>query len=1140
MFRVSRKLLNSLCMLLLSITVQIAHSQDEMPKQSALETQIETSLTNLANASKEDTQAAQVAGVYRKAQQNLTDAEAATAAAASYKQAIDTATEKRTRLEQDIAQMQRKISQTPLGGLTLGDDVNALEQQYAVEQSELSSNQAIQRNLLSELTKLTTRSDIIQSSLTEARANLATSEQQLDSGKKSSSTSSSQEAANVLVQTERELFSAMITMLDLERLSAPVRKSILELELQLANLRVDYHQHRIEKLNTALQALRSSELETTQQQITRMQETLSSEHPIVRTAVELNIAIAKELEETNRQLTSSREQLAVTKEHLRSAQNSFDRLQKQLKIANIDSSLGELLIKERLRIKNLPIYSRQLEERRTQVAHTRLTQYALFDEISDYANASESATRALETETAVRDDIQVDQLGAIHADLTMLFENRDQLLKSLYSTKEQLIKVLDELSLSQQQFLDTSSTYKQLIDNSLWYVRTSPSLSPETFNRLIGSISWLFSADTWHDPLQAMEDSVLERPWLALMMVSIIVLLFLKRHVMVNRLDVIASRVGRVSKDNFVLTLQALLITLLLALPAPLFFYFMGYLVGVPGESIFAENLQNSLQAAANLLLPLSFIQRCFRENGLARVHFGWSEHATHRLRAAFKWFIPIAIFGLFMTAITHWNWDIDTSISSSLGRLGFLILTITLSRIAWVILNPANGVVKNYIATLSTPKQMRYRYLWAPLATLIPLLMALLAALGYYYSALIISAQYSLTMLVAVFGIFTYYLAMRWITIVERRTAFRREQREKLEAAEAAIEEEQAGEASPELSDMPKLTEEDLDTRVRRFIKLFVYIILFFALARIWVNFTTGLSIMDDVTLWYATKAHGNDTAVVAITVHDLVVAIVVIILTFVGARNLPGVIEVALLQPMAVSTGNRYAIASVTSYLIFTIGFIISLSLIGISWSDVQWLIAAVGVGLGFGLKEIFANVIAGLILLFERPVRIGDMITVGDRNSDLTGLISRIRMRATTVTDWDNREIVIPNQELITQTVINWTLSDTSTRVCVDVGVAYDSDPEHVHRVIMDTVTANPQVQDDPKPGVFFLGFGDSALLFKVYAFVRERQLRLSLTHELHVAINKALRENNISIPYPQRDLHIKNGDTAVAAKGTPDTP
>jgi potassium efflux system protein len=191
-------------------------------------------------------------------------------------------------------------------------------------------------------------------------------------------------------------------------------------------------------------------------------------------------------------------------------------------------------------------------------------------------------------------------------------------------------------------------------------------------------------------------------------------------------------------------------------------------------------------------------------------------------------------------------------------------------------------------------------------------------------------------------------------------------------------------------------------------------------------------------------------------------------------------------------------------------------------VGWSNIQWLVAAVGLGLGFGLQEIFANFVSGLIILFERPIRVGDTVTVGN----ISGVVSRIRIRATWITGFDRKELVVPNKEFVTTQLVNWSLSDAISRVEIRVGIAYGSDTEKAIELLQDAADANPDVLRDPAPSVLFRGFGDSSLDFELRAFSPDMERRLPIVHALHMAIDRSFRTNGIEIAFPQRDVHLRS--------------
>ncbi len=179
-----------------------------------------------------------------------------------------------------------------------------------------------------------------------------------------------------------------------------------------------------------------------------------------------------------------------------------------------------------------------------------------------------------------------------------------------------------------------------------------------------------------------------------------------------------------------------------------------------------------------------------------------------------------------------------------------------------------------------------------------------------------------------------------------------------------------------------------------------------------------------------------------------------------------------------------------------------------------------AATSLGIGFGLQEIVANFISGIIILFERPIRVGDMVTVGDS----VGVVSRIQIRATTILTRDRQELLVPNKEFITGRLLNWSLTDQITRLVIPVGVAYGSDIPLSMKIITEVAENNEYVSKDPQPFVTFESFGDNSLTLILRAFTDSVDYRLKAVSTLHEEINRRFNEAGIVIAFPQRDLHF----------------
>lgn len=237
---------------------------------------------------------------------------------------------------------------------------------------------------------------------------------------------------------------------------------------------------------------------------------------------------------------------------------------------------------------------------------------------------------------------------------------------------------------------------------------------------------------------------------------------------------------------------------------------------------------------------------------------------------------------------------------------------------------------------------------------------------------------------------------------------------------------------------------------------------------------------------------------------------------------------IVLALLARAKVEEGIQYATARIVGYVIWVLGFMVGLPMLGIPLNSLMVALGAVGIGVGLGLQKIAENFISGLILLFGRPVKVGDRVKVGD----VVGTVSEIQARVTLVTTNDNIVHLVPNAKLVSEEVVNLTHNDRVVRFHFPVGVSYGSDPNEVKECLLEVAKEHPKILSDPAPDVVFLGFGDSSLDFILRGFSRTMvQVPEVLTSEVNFRIWYALKERGITIPFPQRDLHIRSFDQAV---------
>ena len=282
-----------------------------------------------------------------------------------------------------------------------------------------------------------------------------------------------------------------------------------------------------------------------------------------------------------------------------------------------------------------------------------------------------------------------------------------------------------------------------------------------------------------------------------------------------------------------------------------------------------------------------------------------------------------------------------------------------------------------------------------------------------------------------------------------------------------------------------------------------------------------------------------GFEVAGFSIVPSRLLLAVLVFALLLTLSRWITARLNSKWLQKTRMDRGAREALVTFSGYVIVALAILFALSVAGIEFTNLAIVAGALSVGIGFGLQNVVNNFVSGLILLFERPVRTGDWIVVGSTQ----GTVKRISIRSTTVQTFDRAEVIVPNSELISGQVTNWTLDTAWGRVCVPVGVAYGSDTAKVKELLLEAANAHPLVVRDhprwPKPNALFLAFGASSLDFELRVIVRDISERVQVISDLNFAIDQAFRDNGIEIPFPQQDVYIKQVPKELG-RGTGPTP
>lgn len=264
------------------------------------------------------------------------------------------------------------------------------------------------------------------------------------------------------------------------------------------------------------------------------------------------------------------------------------------------------------------------------------------------------------------------------------------------------------------------------------------------------------------------------------------------------------------------------------------------------------------------------------------------------------------------------------------------------------------------------------------------------------------------------------------------------------------------------------------------------------------------------------------------SITPLNIIYLILLTIILFWLSNKLKNFLIEKVLGKTALDIGAKQAIGTILRYVVLLVGFLIILQTVGINLTTLNVLAGAIGIGVGFGLQNIASNFISGLIILFERPVKVGDRVEVGD----VDGKVIAVGARSTRIRTNDNITIIVPNSKFIEENVVNWTFENKIVRFRVPIGVAYDSDLNQVKKLLLEVAAENEDVLQEPKSAVRLIKFGDSSIDLQLWVWTQTKlQRKTAFISNLNFAIWEKFRANNIEIPFPQADLHIKSGKLEV---------
>ncbi|MCA8920467.1 MAG: mechanosensitive ion channel [Planctomycetes bacterium] len=957
-------------------------------------------------------------------------------------------------------------------------------------------------------------------------------------------------AARTLALAQRRALSEQIRAHELELRSYDSRNELLLVRREKAQRTLAGAEELVSQLQALLAERRKLETERASAEARRLLREAARQSPAMHDLALENEALAKRRGQVSDRLEQVTAEVSDARQRLERLRERYASVRRKVETVGLADAMGMLLRREYEELPKAETYTRTSRLRKEEIARVQFEQILLQERYDSFGTLEAEIKELVATAGAsAQERAEFEAIGA------ELVSSRRQVLQTLIGDQSSLAgQLVDQETLSRE-LAATTQLYREYIEERILWVRSVEGNAIPALKDFWAALRWLTRPSDGATVLSEAASHNGQHPLRLLSLLLGLAALTALGVYARRRLEALATQARSKREVTIAPTLKALGFTLALTALGPASLWGAAdLLLALPSRQTLPLAWAAGFRRAAVALALLELLRHLARPHGVGAGHFRWPSEGARALHRALIWLILSYVPATFVIAVL--DHQPEQAYGDSLGRALFVLAMLALAVFATRHLRPGGAVVSRFLERNRTGFVSRLRHVWFGAAIGVPLVLIGLAALGYYYTAVRLGERLELSLGLVLGAVVLNGLVIRWLQLARKRITL--EEMLRSQARERS-------DVDPAMTPSPDIElrlEEEVDLRSlsaqsQKLFRTLMALGIVFGLLGTWANVLPALKRLRTVRIYPRLEvvelSQPEDVALAqaplpdsvepgappsevllqepetVITLADLGLAALALLLTFVAGRNVPALLEMILLDRLPLDSGARYAVSALTRYGITIVGAIVVFSMIGIGWSKVQWLVAALTFGLGFGLQEIFANFVSGLILFIERPIRIGDTVTVGA----ITGVVSRIKIRATTVTDYTNKELVIPNREFVTGQVVNWSLTNSSLKLILPVGVAYGSNTRLARATLIEVAKAHPRVLQEPAPRALFLGFGDSSLSLELHATIRQPDERWLVRDELHEAIDDAFRKAGVEIAFPQRDLHLRSAPSLEAA-------
>ena len=916
-------------------------------------------------------------------------------------------------------------------------------------------------------------------------------------------------------QAKKKLYTVQVGTFQEELKAYEAAKNVLPLRRELAAKILANAEKQVEFWQDKVNEIRKKNL----QQVKQEAQSAAQQVKYSNDAAKEVVAEITRLTEVQATLIKKDEE--VTEEHkkisstLSSITADYEKTLELIKnTEKVSSTMGIFLKTKKDKLPETEKNVKNIKERFDAISSAQLELHKIDSQISDLFNLDSYAEQKLADINITKEDPDYERYLA---ELKPYLQQKKNILNTISESYYSYQNGLAQLDAEESDLIEIVDKYTMLIEKNVLWIKSSSSFEKNQIKNTFIAFKSLLDKNLYMDFVRSFAVDVVNNVLTYSLVILLAIIIFGLRFSVKSRIMSYADKIKHASTDRFLYTIYTLVLSTFAALPVVLLLSFVSWRYSFAASSAnVSMDFYPGLKNVTIISLSFFLLRWYTMPDGLC-THLKFDKKALQAFRKNLLWFyVSIGVLTFLYSTLDNLQLNLDVK-DAGLRSL-FIIEQVFVTIFLIVIFNPKGSILGSMQNANSGSRIHSLTRLWFIFVIAIPFVFCIVSIVGYISAARHLQYHLAKSLLFFLAVLFVNRLILRSLYVSRRRLVLAKYKQQKEETQEKS---------EPIESNFDEIHDSilNLSKQSRQIINVITTFAVVLGIWWIWKSTLPALEAIEQVKLIATEDSNGK---AFVLSLGSAFKAIIIVVLTVFTAKNIPALLEIFILQKLEIPTGTRFASTTMVKYIISIAGIVSASSALGLSWEKVQWLLAAVSVGLGFGLQEIFANFISGLIILFEQPIRVGDYVTIGD----VSGIVSQIKIRATTIVKWDRKELLVPNKEFVTGRLINWTLTDEILRIDFKVGVAYGSDIKKVEETLFKIARACKKIsQEDPKPKVIFTGFGDSTLDFELRVYITDVEDYLKVWHKINCDIDTEFRKNNIEIAFPQRDLHLRTTDIKI---------